>query len=291
MGIFGVDVSNHQASFNFQGWDFAILKASEGSTFKDGRFRQHLMNARAAGCIVAAYHYQRPDNYVYQADNIESMVPKDIPVIIDVEAGSGSFDITRNLVRELRNRGYIVPLSYIPRWYWSQVGSPSLEGLPALWASWYPDYVARPREQGIAKVPLSAWNSYGGLPVRMMQFTSTPHDMNWFPGTRDELYELLYGKAGSGGGGMPIMNAKEFWEYQIPHPVTNEMTPMWAFVAWGNIKGDDTRNLVTEIAADVEEIKADLADEEGGTGTVDLDAVADKAADKAVTKKIGRAHV
>lgn len=276
MGIFGVDVSNHQASFNFQGWDFAILKASEGSTFKDGRFRQHLMNARAAGCIVAAYHYQRPDNYVYQADNIESMVPKDIPVIIDVEDGSGSFDLTRNLVRELRNRGYLVPLSYIPRWHWQKVGSPSLEGLPALWASWYPDYVARPREQGILKVPASAWSNYGGLGVRLMQFTSTPHDMNWFAGTRDELYQLLYGKAGSGGGAgademagwldedSGLAREGEAGTYTMRDLEVGNNRALW---------------LILQVLKDISD-KFTL----GGVPAADLEKVADAAADKAVDK-------
>lgn len=191
MGIFGVDVSNHQTSFDFTGWDFAFLKASEGADFRDRMFHTHLANARKAGAIVAAYHYQREGDAKSQIGNIESMVPKDVPVIIDVENKSGSPQLTREIIAGLRKRGYRIGPLYLPKWYWDRIGKPSLHDLPTLWASWYPDYVARPRESGIAKVPASAWNAYGGRPVSVMQFTSTPFDQNYFNGTRADLRLLL----------------------------------------------------------------------------------------------------
>lgn len=200
MGVFGVDVSNYQSSFNFSGWDFAFIKASEGSDFRDGRFNQHLANARANNCLVAAYHYQRDVSAQSQVNLIKSIVPIDVPVILDVERNSGSLDLTREVIRLLRNEGYSVPFLYLPRWYWQSIGSPSLAGLPSLWASWYPDYVARPREEGINMVPQSAWNSYGGLSVSIMQFTSTPFDQDYFPGTRDQLASILNGRSPGGGG-------------------------------------------------------------------------------------------
>lgn len=211
MGVFGVDVSNWQASFEFRGWDFAFIKATQGNWFKDGRFNQHLTNARSAGSLVAAYHYQETSSVDSQVENIKSMVPTNVPIIIDVERGSGGVDITRSLVQRLRAEGYDVPFLYLPRWYWNEIGQPNLSGLPLLWASWYPDYVARPREQGIAMVPQSAWNDYGGLRVAMMQFTSTPHDMNYYPGTRDDLARLLNGGTG-GGGGIEDMSIDELVE-------------------------------------------------------------------------------
>jgi lysozyme len=200
MGVFGVDVSNHQSSFNFSGWDFAFIKSSEGNSFRDFRFNQHLTNARANNCLVAAYHYQRDVSAQSHVDLIKEMVPQNVPVIIDVERGSGSLALTREIIRLLREEGYDSPFLYLPRWYWVEIGRPDLSGLPRLWASWYPDYVARPREVGIGLVPQSAWSDYGNNSVAMMQFTSTPHDMNWYPGTRDDLARVLNG--GTGGGGI-----------------------------------------------------------------------------------------
>lgn len=181
MSIEGVDVSNHQATFDFRGWQFAIVKASEGNGFRDFRFWQHVNAARAAGLIVAAYHYQRNVSARSQFDLIRSIVPTDMAVIIDVEDGSGPLSITRELIGLLRGAGYSVPLLYLPRWYWSgHLGRPSLAGLPPLWGS---DY-----RGGNAD-----WSDYGGLPVVLRQYTSTPFDKNWFGGTREQFAALLGG--------------------------------------------------------------------------------------------------
>jgi hypothetical protein len=207
MGVFGVDVSNHNKTFDFRGWDFAFIKASQGNWFEDLLFQQHLRNARAAGCLVAAYHYQETSSAESQVAFIKKLVPVDIPIIIDVERGGGGVDITRRLIDLLRNEGYTVPFLYLPRWYWNEIGQPDLRGLPRLWGSWYPDYVARPKEVALGMVPQSAWSDYGGNNVAMIQFTSTPFDQDYYPGSRDELARLLYG--GTGGGGIDEMLDRE----------------------------------------------------------------------------------
>lgn len=181
MGIHGVDVSNYQATFDFTGWQFALVKASEGDSFRDFRFWQHVNAARAAGLLVAAYHYQRNVSARAQYNLIRSIVPTSMPVVIDVEEGSGPLSITRELVGLLREGGYSVPLTYIPRWYWQNIGRPSLAGLPPLWAS---DY----------RGTFADWSDYGGLTIKLRQYTSTPHDKNYFDGTREELAALLGGK-------------------------------------------------------------------------------------------------
>ncbi len=180
MAIEGVDVSNHQATFDFRGWQFAIIKSSEGNSFKDFRFWQHVNAARAGGLMVAAYHYQRNVSAQSQYDLIRSVVPTSIPVIIDVEDGSGPLAITRELIDLLRGDGYRVPLLYLPRWYWQNLGRPSLNGLPPLWGS---DY-----RGGSAD-----WSNYGGLGVVLKQYTSTPFDKNRFEGSREEFAALLLG--------------------------------------------------------------------------------------------------
>jgi hypothetical protein len=240
MGLFGVDVSNHQTSFNFTGWDFAFLKASEGSTFKDRMFHTHLANARKAGAVVAAYHYQRTNPAEEQVANIESMVPKDVPVIIDVEDGSGSPELTREIIRGLRERGYRIGPLYLPRWYWQKIGKPSLHDLPRLWASWYPDYVSRPREEGIAEVPTSAWEPYGGNQVAVMQFTSTPFDQNWFAGTKAQLLSLLESAPpSSGGGAAPVNKTPKGDEVMF---IRNLDTGETAILSGGVLTGTDSAN-------------------------------------------------
>src|SRR5690554_365412 len=219
MPIFGIDISHWQGSFDIaraarEGIEFFILKATEGSTFVDGRFKENLAKARKTGKVVAAYHYQRSN--VSAADQVALItrtVPKDIPVIPDVEAGSGSVALTQDIVRRLQAAGYTVPLVYIPRWYWQQLGSPSLVGLPPLWSSRYPDNEVGDIRDEYADVPAHYWDGYGGLRVVVLQFTSSarvagrsPIDGNAFRGTLAQLRALFHS---TGGGGAPSTPQQE----------------------------------------------------------------------------------
>ena len=201
---FGLDISHHQPdSLNLgqaraEGCEFVIIKAGEG-TGADDRFAANLAKARAAGQLVAAYWYQRSAySAAAHVAGIARTVPKDVPVIPDVESGSGGADLTRDIVNQARAAGYRVPLVYLPRWYWQQIGSPSLAGLPPLWSSRYPDYTVRGLGDAYAKAPGSYWDGYGGLPVALLQFTSSarvagyaPLDANAYRGSRDQLAALL----------------------------------------------------------------------------------------------------
>jgi hypothetical protein len=205
MVTFGLDISHHQgpgldlAQCRREGVEFIILKATEGSTFVDSQFGNNLNKARAAGMLVAAYHYVRSGtSTAAQVANVARVVPRDVPVIPDVEANSGGVDLVRDLVNQLRGAGYRVPLTYFPRWYWNQIGSPSLAGLPPLWSSRYPDNVVGSIPDEYADVPAHYWDGYGGLGVAVLQFTSSarvagysPLDANAYQGTRDQLAELL----------------------------------------------------------------------------------------------------
>ena len=211
MPIFGIDVSHHQGSFDVaraarEGIDFFIFKATEGNGFTDSRFAGNVAKARKTGKLFAAYHYQRGDvSAAAQVEHIRRVVPKDIAVIPDVEANSGSVSLTRDIVKRLRAAGYRVPLLYLPRWYWQQIGSPSLSGLPPLWSSRYPDNRVGDIRDEYADVPAHFWDGYGGLRVAVLQFTSSarvagrsPIDGNAYRGTLAQLRALLRGAGGGG---------------------------------------------------------------------------------------------
>ena len=203
---FGLDVSHHQPLLDWnraraEGVRFAFLKATEGSSFVDSDFAENLRRVRAAGIMVAAYHYVRSTASVAsQVANVSRVVPKDVPVIPDVETGSGSLQLTRDFIAGLQAAGYRVPLMYLPRWYWQQIGSPSLTGLPTLWSSRYPDNIQGSLDSEYSQVPASYWSGYGGLGVTVLQFTSSakvagygPLDANAYIGTRDQLAAVIYG--------------------------------------------------------------------------------------------------
>jgi lysozyme len=207
MTIFGVDVSHHQPVLNWaqmrrEGIEYAIIKATEGSAFKDPDFGVHTAGASGAGMLVAAYHYVKSNaTAAAQVANIIEVVPRDMPIMLDIERNSGGADLARDLYNRLTAAGYHVPMTYLPRWYWVEIGAPSLVGLPPLWSSRYPDTVAGTVAGEYADVPATYWNGYGGLPVAMLQFTSSaraggyqPLDANAFPGTREQLVALWGGQ-------------------------------------------------------------------------------------------------
>lgn len=203
----GLDISHHQGlnpdlrRAAAEGVQFLFVKATEGASFVDNMYRTNLARGRDAGLLVAAYHYVRAgDSIQSQVDNIKKTVARDVPIIPDVEAGSGDIPRVKTLVGLLRMAGYSVPLSYIPRWYWVQMGSPSLVGLPPLWSSRYPDYIVRSLNTQWERTPGVYWNGYGGLDVAVLQFTSSAHvagysplDANAYRGTREQLAQLLHG--------------------------------------------------------------------------------------------------
>ncbi len=202
--IYGTDVSHYQGSFDMQraraeAFEFVFIKATEGSGYVDPRFATNLANARAAGLLVAAYHYQRAeDSAQSQVDNIGGVVPRDVPVILDVEANSGGTALTTDILGRLEAAGYGSPLLYLPPWYWRQIGSPDLSGFPPLWKSRYPDNEGGYASEIYQRVPDHYWDGYGGNRVAVLQFTSSatiagqaPVDADAYLGTRQELAQLL----------------------------------------------------------------------------------------------------
>src|SRR5436190_6849314 len=73
MAVTGVDVNGAKGPIDWgrvrqAGFDFAILKATEGRTFDDERFVANRRGAKAAGLVVGAYHFARPDNNTPQQE-------------------------------------------------------------------------------------------------------------------------------------------------------------------------------------------------------------------------------
>jgi len=62
----GFDVSHWQGTVNFagaysSGARFVVIKATEGSTYKDPNFSANYIGATNAGLIRGGYHFARPD--------------------------------------------------------------------------------------------------------------------------------------------------------------------------------------------------------------------------------------
>lgn len=121
-GVQGIDVSHWQGSINWTsvrnaGIQFAWIKATEGTSYKDDRFNSNYPNAYHAGVIRGAYHFARPDvssgaaqaNFfasnggAWSADNLT------LPGVLDIEYnpyGSSCYGLSTTAMRNWINDFY-----------------------------------------------------------------------------------------------------------------------------------------------------------------------------------------
>ena len=106
--VVGIDVSHHQGNIDWQavargGVDFVYIKATEGATYIDAKFRHNAHEAHKAGLMVGAYHYFRMTSSVdEQFDNFKKAtlgLSLDLIPMIDVETSDGKSKkgVQRNL--------------------------------------------------------------------------------------------------------------------------------------------------------------------------------------------------
>lgn len=204
MTIFGVDISNWNAGLDLaevkrEGFSFVIAKISEGNTFQDSTWPGFRDTARANGLTLAGYHYVRTDSPESQAQNCAAHIgDTTIPVMLDFESGSGDITNFWAVKHAMEEHGLHVALSYLPYWYWEQIGRPDLTQVPGLVMS---DYVSG---SGYASSlypgdgPSNYWAGYGGNnSPAILQFTDAAQvagrsiDANAYRGTVNELAALL----------------------------------------------------------------------------------------------------
>ena len=97
--VYGIDVSRHQGDIDWKALStghhpdapitFVYIKASEGSDFKDVKFKENFENARKHGFVCGAYHYfSTTSSGLSQANLFISMVKLhkgDLPPVLDIE--------------------------------------------------------------------------------------------------------------------------------------------------------------------------------------------------------------
>ncbi len=110
----GIDVSAHNGEIDFERVaatgevDFVMLKATEGTNFKDSRFVDNYRKAVRAGLKVGIYHFFRFDtDSELQAINLLHSLRNrrvDFPVVIDIEEwGNPDGLATSKIVASLRS--------------------------------------------------------------------------------------------------------------------------------------------------------------------------------------------
>lgn len=105
--VCGIDISSHNGNIEFSeiaadSIDFVMIKASEGTNFKDPRFHDNYRKARQAGLLVGAYHFFRfdTDGKMQGLNFVHTIRGKqfDFPLIIDVEEWGNIKDTDTDLI-------------------------------------------------------------------------------------------------------------------------------------------------------------------------------------------------
>lgn len=213
MTLFGVDIAN----VNFggpdnpdlgavtafvnalvgEGFSWLECKASQGSDFIDPIFSTAYAAAQANELPIVAYHYLDTSDATAQAQNAANAVGgTNVAWMFDFEDDSGSYDNFQAVLAAFQAAGLNVVLSYIPEWYWEDIGDPDLASVVGLIASSYVE------GSGYASAlypgsDWSGWQPYGSDTPVILQFTDAALvagisvDANAFQGSLSELQTLL----------------------------------------------------------------------------------------------------
>lgn len=283
MGLKGIDISEHQRNMDVErvvrdnNIKFAFVRTNYGSNHDDVYFNQHADACERGGALVTPYVYPLATDIRGSIDDSVRIIGGRYDrAIVDWEHGSGGGAELRRSHDLLWERGFSTPVCYDPKWYWESVGSPDLSWMQGRvkghWKSWYADNVPRSFDDAFSRVPGYVWDdNRGGIPTRIVQFTGTGRlpgyggnlDLNFFPGTVDELRALLIGDD---------VSAEELWRFPMgePNPETGEQDPAFMFLEQAKYAAKTTElkvDALTELVGGVAEAVAELAKKVGsGTG-------------------------
>jgi GH25 family lysozyme M1 (1,4-beta-N-acetylmuramidase) len=220
--LHGVDVHNHyQRGIDFvvlarQGYSFAVVKASEGTSFipgtgDDPTFASWIRRIRAAEMIPGAYHWLKRGSAAAQARHFHNqLVPvggsEGLIIQLDCEDNATWADLQAwhdEWNRLSNNHPYFI---YTGSWWWNAAGRgwSGASLTPYLWHSHYlavdADTIPDNPVSSAARIPASWWTpGYGGWSsATIIQYTSRGDagrlgnnvDLNATRLTRDQLLAL-----------------------------------------------------------------------------------------------------
>lgn len=217
--LYGVDVHDgYQAGLSFsllrsQGYSFAAVKLTQGTTYERDLGDDWVVAARAAGLIPGGYHWLVRGNGAAQArwfhhKVIEAGGPDGMLIQLDCEADAALADIQAWMAEWARLTSGHPVLLYTGAWWWGAAGRRwnGSAVTPYLWHSRYleADADTAPDDPAAfaARIPGSWWTpGYGSWPAAtILQFTSKGDagalannvDLNVTRLTREQLLALTH---------------------------------------------------------------------------------------------------
>jgi lysozyme len=181
-----------------EGYAGIIHKVSEGDDFADPYWQPVRDWCNANGVPVMGYAYVRVGDAAGQAQTFVANGGGS-NAMLDFEANSGDISNFWAVVNAFNAAGVNIALSYIPHWYWQQIGSPDLTGVPGLISSAYDyegNYASTEYDESGGDNG-AGWTGYGGANPVIWQFTDgalmagISADANAFRGALADLQELF----------------------------------------------------------------------------------------------------
>lgn len=202
--VCGIDISAHNGNIDFDeivadSIDFVMIKATEGTNFKDSRFHDNYRKARQAGLLIGAYHFFRfdTDGKMQGLNFVHTIRGKhfDFPLIIDVEEWGNTKSTDTNLIVErlqalidhLETECYSVMI-YTNKDGYARFIRDRFEDYP-LWICSFTDPPLDDDERWTLW-QYSHWGSVDGI--------DTEVDLNTFNGSRDQWDRWIYNNSPSG---------------------------------------------------------------------------------------------
>lgn len=178
MTMQGVDVASYQTGINFSQvpCDFAIIKATEGTSYVNPACNSQYASAKSAGKLLGLYHYVKGGNAIGEAnffiDSIKNYIGTAI-LCIDWESGGnsawGNMDYLRQLCQQVIARTGVRPLIYVQASAYAPVSAVAKELNCGLWIAQYASmaatgYQAHPWNEGKYACAIRQYSSTGRLP-------------------------------------------------------------------------------------------------------------------------------
>jgi len=204
MTIFIADIASYQHGLSLGALrpDCAgvFAKATQGTSYVNPDYAG--WRATSGELLFGAYHYDTMEDPAAQAAHIAANIEnKAIPLMFDVEKGSGDVNQTIAVARAAKSAGLNPRLVYLPRWYWQSLGSPDLRSLTALGLGLISSEYPTTRDGSPVRLypgdAADGWSPYGGATPVLYQFTDAADeggqriDMNAYRGDPGQLRVLL----------------------------------------------------------------------------------------------------
>ena len=202
-GVLGVDVSSYQGKVKWSTWtkkdkDFAYVKATEGTSYRNPYFKTQYGGAASAGMIRGAYHFASPSGkagylqarYFVKNGGGWSADGKTLPGVLDIEYnpyGSTCYGVSKkNMVawvgsftREYKKLTGKDAVIYTTTDWWSRC-----TGNSSAFATTNPLWIARYGSKTPGTLP-KGWTT-----PTFWQYTSVPIDYDVFPSKMSRLKVL-----------------------------------------------------------------------------------------------------